>query len=218
MIRRLSLALVVLTAATLGGCVTDYGYRDGAGAGDYYYGRPSVQYDYDDGGYGGAGYGAPYGSIGYGYAGGIGIGYGYGGYGFGDYGYGYGYPGYYGGFGYSYYPHYWRHRGHDHGGHDGHGNHHRPPTGHEGPSMSGHLPARRYPGNLGPRPERSEGRIWQGSGDGPRMSRPAPGRPRAGESYSRPMPQPRSQPAPDFSPSRSAPTSGFGDRHHRQER
>ena len=71
--------LLVPLAATLllGGCVTGYGYR--AGAGDYYYGQPSTQYRY-------------YGS--YPYYGGVG-GYpyygGYGSYGY-PYRYGYGYP------------------------------------------------------------------------------------------------------------------------------
>ena len=97
------LAIATLAAAALSGCVTDYAYRDGVG--DYYYGRPSVEY-YD------SGYGAPYGSV-YGYPGGgwnggLSIGYGYGGYG--GYGYPYGY-GYYGG-GYPYYPPYWHHRPH----------------------------------------------------------------------------------------------------------
>ena len=85
MIRPLLLpALAAGMAAMLGGCVSGYQYRDGAG--DYYYGQPSVQYrDY--------GYGR-YGSAGYGYPGGYG---GYGGY----YGYPYGYGGY-GGYGYPY--------------------------------------------------------------------------------------------------------------------
>lgn len=90
MMRKLSIATIAAIAALLlGGCVSDYAYRDGPG--DYYYGRPSVDYSY-------YGYGAPYGSIGYG---------GYGGYGYGGYGYGgysggglYGYP--YGGYGSGY--------------------------------------------------------------------------------------------------------------------
>lgn len=86
MIRKLLLPMLAATA--LAGCATGYGYRAG-GSGDYYYGQPSVQYDY---------YGAPYGSLGYGYPGGWG----------GGIGYGYGYPydpfghGYYGGYGYGY--------------------------------------------------------------------------------------------------------------------
>ena len=109
------LAIATLAVAALGGCVSDYTYRGGAG--DYYYGRPSVEYyDY--------GYGAPYGSV-YGYPGG-----GYGGYG------GYGSPyGYYGG-GYPYYPPYYWHRPHR--------PHHpeRPPPvqTNPGPIMSGPLP------------------------------------------------------------------------------
>ncbi len=104
MIRKLlspSLA-TALAAALLGGCVSGYQYRDGAG--DYYYGQPQVEYrDYGYGGYGGYG---GYDNSPYGYGGGWGgqIGYGTGGYG---YGYGYGYPygyGGYGGYGYPYYP------------------------------------------------------------------------------------------------------------------
>ncbi len=104
MIRKLlipSLA-TALAAALLGGCVSGYQYRDGAG--DYYYGQPQVEYrDYGYGRYGGYG-GGPYGygsgwggQIGYGY-GGYGSSYGYGGYG------GYGSPYGYGGYGYPYYP------------------------------------------------------------------------------------------------------------------
>jgi hypothetical protein len=83
----------VLSTGLLGGCVSGYQYRDGAG--DYYYGQPQIEYsDYGYGGYGGYG-GGPYG-----YGGGWGgqIGYGYGGYGS-----QYGYSGY-GGYGYPYYP------------------------------------------------------------------------------------------------------------------
>jgi len=95
--------------ALLAGCVSDYRYREGAG--DYYYGQPSVEYrDYGYGGYGYPG----------GWGGSIGFGYGYGGYGY-PYG-GYGYP--YGGYGYPYYPpliflpgYYGGHHRH-HGGHD----------------------------------------------------------------------------------------------------
>ena len=62
-----NLVLTLLAAATLSGCYTGYGYRGGAG--DYYYGQPSVDYygyggyDYGYGGYGGYGY--PYGYYGY---------------------------------------------------------------------------------------------------------------------------------------------------------
>ena len=88
----------VLAAALLGGCVTGYDYRPGAG--DYYYGQPSVQYN--DAGYGYGGYGYPGG-----WSGQISLGYGSGGYGYGGYpygygGYGYGYPYGYGGYGYGY--------------------------------------------------------------------------------------------------------------------
>ena len=41
-----------LAATVLAGCVTDYNYRGHGGSGDYYYGRPSVEYRYY-GGYGG---------------------------------------------------------------------------------------------------------------------------------------------------------------------
>lgn len=84
MIRKL--IVPALAAGLLAGCVSSYNYR--AGQGDYYYGRPSVEYRY---------YGAPYG----GYYGGFygGYGYGYGGYPYRYYGSPYRY-GYYG------YPHY----------------------------------------------------------------------------------------------------------------
>lgn len=103
--------LVPLAAcALLAGCITTapYGY-EGGDRGDYYYGSPSVDYRYDESGYGygfpGYGYGPPY----YGpYRPGISIygTYGYPGYGYGGYG-GYGYGGYggyapYGGYGYGY--------------------------------------------------------------------------------------------------------------------
>jgi hypothetical protein len=85
MIRKL--LLPALAAAVLGGCVTGYDYRGGSG--DYYYGQPSVDYDYYGGYYGGYGYPGWHGALGFGY--------GYGGYPY--YGYG-GYPYY----GYPYYP------------------------------------------------------------------------------------------------------------------
>ena len=85
--------LPVLAASLLAGCVYgDYAYRGGHGAGDYYYGRPYVDYSYY-GGYGG------YGGYGYG-------GY-YGGYypnGYYRYGYPYAYPRYGYGYPYGYYP------------------------------------------------------------------------------------------------------------------
>jgi hypothetical protein len=86
MIRKL--LLPALAAVVLGGCVTGYDYRGGTG--DYYYGQPSVDYDYY-GGYYGYGYPGWHGSLGFGY--GYGGGYPY---------YGYGYPYY--GYGYPYYP------------------------------------------------------------------------------------------------------------------
>ncbi len=176
------LAIATLAVAALGGCVSDYTYRGGAG--DYYYGRPSVEYyDY--------GYGAPYGSV-YGYPGGwsgglnIGYGGGYGGYGGGYGGYGgYGSPyGYYGG-GYPYYPPYYWHRPHR--------PHHpeRPPPvqTNPGPIMSGPLPpvrvdnttprspAYRLPRN-GQQPIRPPSEGWSGRPDRadnpPRMARPMP--------------------------------------------
>ena len=171
------LAIATLAAAALGGCVTDYAYRDGVG--DYYYGRPSVEY-YD------SGYGAPYGSV-YGYPGGgwnggLSIRYGYGGYG--GYGYPYGY-GYYGG-GYPYYPPYW-HRRH-------HRPHHpdRPPPSSDGPRRvtGGNLrpsmgrrdtpnsPIYALPreGRQPMRPPSSVDRSWRGGGEvgQPNMSRPLP--------------------------------------------
>lgn len=117
--------LPALALAMLSGCATDYTYRNGNG--DYYYGRPQVEYRHI-GGYGYGGYG-----------------YGYGGYGaYGGYGYGsptyyydrfgrlvYGYP--YAAYAAPYSGSYWRHRprphhgggGHDH--HDSTGNERRPP-------------------------------------------------------------------------------------------
>ena len=95
---RLSIAGCVAAATlALSGCVSDYAYRDGPG--DYYYGQPTVDYNY---------YGAPYGGAGYG-------GYGYGSYGYGGgyYG-GYGYPYGYGGSTYVYPRYYYRDRDRDH--------------------------------------------------------------------------------------------------------
>lgn len=69
--------LPALAIALLSGCATDYTYRNGSG--DYYYGRPQVEYRYIGG---------------YGAYGGFGYGSGYGGYGFGSR-YGYGNPVYY---------------------------------------------------------------------------------------------------------------------------
>ncbi|MES2858462.1 MAG: hypothetical protein V4704_04710 [Pseudomonadota bacterium] len=62
--------LPVLALAALSGCATDYTYRNGSG--DYYYGRPQVEYRHIGGyGYGGYGYGTGgYGGNGaYGYGG-----------------------------------------------------------------------------------------------------------------------------------------------------
>ena len=102
----LKLALPAAFVLLLAGCITDpYQYRGGYGSqgygGDYYYGRPSVEYrDHDY--YGPYGYGDPY----YGRSGwsfGVSYGYPYGysryGYGYGRYGYGYGgWPYYYRGY------------------------------------------------------------------------------------------------------------------------
>ena len=70
MIRKLLLPLLALLV--LSGCVSDYRYRGGSG--DYYYGRPQVEYrtigPYGYPGFGGyLGYGSygPYGLFGYGY-------------------------------------------------------------------------------------------------------------------------------------------------------
>jgi len=160
------LASAILAVAALGGCATDYSYRGGAG--DYYYGRPSVEYyDY--------GYGAPYGSA-YGYPGGYwsgGIGYGYG---------GYGYPyGYYGG-GYPYYPPYYWYRPHR-----PHHPHHPPPDGDR--VTGGRLPpnmVRRDPPRVPAQPVPRNGNRpmrpptmqvpWRGDADAarPPMARPSP--------------------------------------------
>lgn len=101
MIRKLFLP--ALLVGLLGGCVTDYGYRDG-----YYYGHPSVEYRYYD-------YGYPYGGYG-----------GYPGYGY------YPYYGYYG-YGYPYYrqPYYYNpyyyHRPRQHGPGHNDDDHDNPP-------------------------------------------------------------------------------------------
>ena len=190
MIRQLAIAAV--SALALGGCASDYAYRSGAG--DYYYGRPSVQY-YDDG-YGYGGYGAPYGSL-YGYpggwTGGISIGYG-GGY-YGGYGSPYGSP-YYGGYGgyggyYPYYPPYYWHRYH---------NRPKPPKpDQDGPRTGGRLPPVQMTG-----PQRENVYVQPGNGSQPLVRMPRPGygterpdRPwqgredRGGPVMSRPMPMER---------------------------
>jgi hypothetical protein len=91
-------ALLALAAVAVTGCMTYPDYRHGGMSGDYYYGRPSVEYRYRDYGPWHGGYGYPY----YGRSSlSIGIGYGYP-YGYGGYGYGYpwyGWPSY----GYPYY-------------------------------------------------------------------------------------------------------------------
>lgn len=106
----LKLALPAAAVLLLAGCITDpYQYRGGYGGqgygGDYYYGRPSVEYRHRDyyggyGGYGGYGYGYPYyGRSGWSFGVSYGYPYGYGRYGYGRYGYGYGgWPYYYHGY------------------------------------------------------------------------------------------------------------------------
>lgn len=123
-----SALISTLALVALSGCATDYSYRNGNG--DYYYGRPQVEYRHIGGYGGGHGYGG-YGAYG---------GYGYGGYGHGGYaGYGYGRPtfyydrfgrlvyGYpYSAYGSPYSGRYWQHRPRrGHGGHGG-GGHDRP--------------------------------------------------------------------------------------------
>lgn len=115
--------LPALAAATLAGCATGYGYRGGNG--DYYYGRPTVEYRHL----------APYGYYGGYYGGGYGL--------YGSYGYGSPYyyaPYYYSPYGYRPRPH---HGGHDHDGdHDG--------DHHDGGSAGSdeRLPPWRNPGRL----------------------------------------------------------------------
>lgn len=93
MIRQLTIPL--LAAGLLAGCVSDYTVRGGGGPGSYYYGRPSVDYNYYGGygGYYGPGYGYyPYGeSYRFRYGGYYGNPY----YGYGGYPYYYGYPRHY---------------------------------------------------------------------------------------------------------------------------
>ncbi|GAA5067751.1 hypothetical protein [Lysobacter panacisoli] len=103
------LLLPALAATLLAGCVTDYTYRANGG-GDYYYGRPTVDYRYY-GGYGGGYYGYPgYGAWGYPYR--------YGAYGYHGYPY-YGYPAY------PRYPYYRYPYRHGHGYNYNHGGGHR---------------------------------------------------------------------------------------------
>jgi hypothetical protein len=184
MIRKL--ALPALATLLLAGCITDYTYRGAGGAGDYYYGRPSVDYRYY-GGYGG-GYGGYYG----GYYGGWGgyypythpyaypyrYGYGYPHrYGYGAYGYPggrypyYGYPGYYG-------------RGHG----QGHGNYPNRPgrPNWSGPNWNGQGPMPQPGVQPGPRPGGQPG-VRPGTGRPPNatneprpMPRNAPSRPSGG--------------------------------------
>lgn len=86
-----SLALPVACATLLAGCATGYSYR--ADRGDYYYGRPQVEYRHHGSPWGYGPYG-PYRRVpGYGYYGHRGYGYPYGYYGH-PYGYGGGYWGY----------------------------------------------------------------------------------------------------------------------------
>lgn len=108
----LKLALPAAFVLLLAGCITDpYQYRGGYGSqgygGDYYYGRPSVEYRHHDyyGPYGSYGYGYPYyGRSGWSFGVSYGYPYGYGRYdygrhGYGRYGYGYGgWPYYYRGY------------------------------------------------------------------------------------------------------------------------
>lgn len=203
------LAIATLAAAALSGCVSDYAYRDGPG--DYYYGRPSVEYyEY--------GYGAPYGSA-YGYPGWSGSLY-YGrGYPYGYYGYGYPY-GYYGG----YYP-YWHHHHHNH----------RPPQDDRpGPVTGGRLPPVRYGGPNPPlqapaRPQQGAGPLrppvaggaWRGNdgvGTVPSMSRPAPRMVREPQGGA-PLVAPRRSAPPRMAPpSRPAPRSNFPERERVRER
>ncbi len=105
----LKLAVPAAFVLLLAGCITDpYQYRGGYGSqgygGDYYYGRPSVEYRHRDY-YGphGYGYGYPYyGRSGWSFGVSYGYPYGYSRYGYDRYGYGYGgWPYYYRG-----YPHY----------------------------------------------------------------------------------------------------------------
>jgi hypothetical protein len=175
MIRKL--LLPTLAATLLAGCITDYTYR-GAGGGDYYHGRPSVEYRYY-GGYGG-GYGAGF----YGYPG-----YGYGGYGGYPYRYGYyGYP-----YSYNAYPRYPVYRypyRYDHRP----GNHpNRPHWNGQGPrpgqnwNGQGPRPGQNWNGQ-GPRP----GQNWNGQGPRPGQNWAGPNRPNPGDQPPRAdRPQPR---------------------------
>lgn len=103
----LKLALPAALVLLLAGCITDpYQYRGDGYGGDYYYGRPSVEYRHH-GYYNGYGY-PSYGRSGWSF----GVQYGYP-YGYGRYGgfsrYGYGRPGYgYGYGGYGGWPYYYR--------------------------------------------------------------------------------------------------------------
>lgn len=148
MIRKL--LIPALAALLLAGCITDYGYRGYRGAGDYYYGRPSVEYRYY-GGYGG-GYGGYYGGWGgyYPYAYPYRYGYGY------PYRYAYPYRYGYGPHGYPgyrapYYYNYPRYR--DRGGGHGHGHGHYNNGNHPNrPGWSGQVPMPQPGVQPGPRP------------------------------------------------------------------
>jgi hypothetical protein len=147
MIRKL--LIPALAATLLAGCITDYGYRGYGGSGDYYYGRPSVEYRYY-GGYGG-GYGGYYGGWGgyYPYAYPYRYGYGY------PYRYAYPYRHGYGPYGYPGYraPYYNYPRYRGHGGGHGYGNGYYNNGNHPNrPGWSGQGP-RPQPGvQPGPRP------------------------------------------------------------------
>ncbi len=115
------LILPMLATAMLAGCATDYNYRGGNG--DYYYGQPRVEYRYQG-----------FGGFNDGYYGGVGFGYGSASFGYGPRAYYdpfgrlvYGYPGRYG-YGNGWYQQRPRtHREHDRRDHDG-----RDQDGHDG--------------------------------------------------------------------------------------
>ncbi len=161
MIRKL--LLPVLAAGLLAGCVTDYTYRGGGG--DYYYGRPSVEYRY---------YGAPYGGYYGGYYGGF-----YGGYG-GYYGYPYRYSGPYR-YGYHGYPY-----------HYGYPNYrpHRPYRPYTPPPRPGVYPMPRP--DIGTRPGNGQ---WQGPRPNrPPQGSVGQDRPRPPHAEARPEPRPQPTP------------------------
>lgn len=225
MLRKFLLPAIAL--ATLGGCVTGYGYR--AGSGDYYYGQPEVEYRYL-GGY------SPHlrsGYYGNGFFVGLGYGYPYAGYGAWGRPY-YGYPHIYG-YPYSYWyrprPHHPHGPGHgddedgDQGGHDGHG--HGPgqdgrDRGNQPPWRNfGDIPPRHHDGLEDGRRRHGGVRPMQRGADAPRVERGGVVMPRQQTTRASVVPRtPTTRPvprsAPREAPRRAVPRAGTDRRSDRE--